>query len=340
MKESWDVRREMNSEVNQGLSSRRSAIARLMAMLVASGSGAAKLAAAAAPVTLVVPFSAGSAVDMVGRKLAQLMPDGQADAFHVQNVTGGGGVIAVNEVIKRQALGNTLLMATSGLICNTPHLVKAPTGFSTATDLVPICTLANVPMLLVAHKNSKANNLAQLQVLAQQSGQPLTYAAEDIGSANHIAGELLLKRLQVQATHVPYRSPQGVVDLAADRLSFGINSWKNLAPFLERGDLKVLSVLSNTRMKNLPNSPTVQEQGFGRFDHEGWIGLFVAKEAPFGFIRECEQKIESYLKDPDFKDIFVNVGLIPAYRNHEESKLFVASEIKKSKDVLHSIGMA
>jgi tripartite-type tricarboxylate transporter receptor subunit TctC len=102
----------------------------------------------------------------------------------------------------------------------------------------------------------------------------------------------------------------------------------------------VLSVLSNTRMKNLPNSPTVQEQGFGRFDHEGWIGLFVAKEAPLAFIRECEKKIESCLKDPNFKDIFVTVGLISAYRNHEESRQFVASEIKRSKDVLHSIGLA
>jgi len=330
----------VNRKMCHGFSTRRSAMGRLMAMVVAGGWASVNVANAATPVTLVVPFSAGSAVDVVSRKIAQLMPDAPGDAFHVQNVTGGGGVIAVNEVIKRQAMGNTLLMATSGLICNMPHLVKTPVGFSTATDLVPICTLANVPLLLVAPRNSKANNLTQLQALAQQSGQPLTYAATDIGSANHIAGELLLKRLQVQATHVPYRSPQGMVDLAADRLSFGISSWKSLAPFLERGDLKVLSVLSSTRMKNLPNSLTVQEQGFGRFDQEGWIGLFVAKEATLGFIRECEKKIESCLKDPDFKDIFVNVGLIPAYRNHEESKVFVVSDIKKSKDALQSIGLA
>jgi tripartite-type tricarboxylate transporter receptor subunit TctC len=322
-----------------GLSTRRGAMGRLMAMVMTGGWASANVAKAAASVTLVVPFSAGSAVDVVSRKIAQLLPDAPGDAFHVQNVTGGGGVIAVNEVIKRQGMGNTLLMATSGLICNMPHLVKTPIGFSTSTDLVPICTLANVPLLLVAPQNSKANNLVQLQALAQQSGQPLTYTATDIGSANHIAAELLLKRLQVQATHVPYRSPQGMVDLTAERLSFGINSWKSLAPFLKRGELKVLSVLSNTRMKNLPNSLTVQEQGFGHFDQEGWIGLFVAKEAPFGFIRECEQKLESCLKDPDFKDIFVNVGLIASYRNHEDSKVFVVSEIKKSKDVLQRIGL-
>lgn len=324
----------MRDESRQIFLTRRTALGGLFGMTAASLS-LGRTDSIGFPRTLIVPFAAGGTADSLGRKLAQLLSKTSNSSLTVENIPGASGAMAVSQILKQPRDGATLLLGNSGLICATPLLMKGQSEFDPQVDLVPVCTVADAPFLLFSGKDFPANNLKDLQRLYAGSSEHLAYSTNEIGSANHIGGEVILQRLGLQGTHVPYRvTSQAVIDVIEARVQIGVFSYQNIAPFLANGKAKVLCTLSNSRLEVLPQATTVMDQGFGKFDIQGWNALFIASGTPQSVVQGYEARIRSIFDHGDIQAFIKRMGNIPAFRDHERSEVFVNEEILRYRNLL------
>lgn len=324
----------MNDGAANQLICRRTALRGLLAMM-ASGIATQRAYSGSIPRAIVVPFSAGGPSDLLARKIAELLTISSGSSVIVENVVGAGGYVAMDEVLSRPRDGATLLLGNSGLLCSAPLLLKMPRGRDPQDTLVPICTTDSVPFLLFAGKDFSASNLTGLRQLFKESSNGLTFATNDIGSANHIAGETVLRRLGLKGIHVPYRNTnQGVIDVVKGRVQLGVFNWQNIHSFLEMDRAKVLAALSDTALELIPQARSVADQGFGKFDIQGWNALFVASGTPQPVVDEYGRKIQSIFVESDIQAFIRRMGNISSFRDQKNSIGFVNEEIQKYRNLL------
>lgn len=284
---------------------------------------------------IVVPSSAGGTSDVLGRRLAESLAKASDSSFIVENIAGASGTIAANMVLRQRRDGATLLLGNSGLICSTPLLMHGESVFDPQADFVPICTVADAPFLLFARGGFPANNLAELQGLYKGNKGKLTYASSEAGTGNHLAGEVILGRLGLQSTHVPYRGgSQAVIDIIEGRVEVGVFGYQNIASFLANGKVKVLCTLSDSPLEVLPQIRTVMDQGFGKFDIQGWNALFVASGTPEPIVQEYEGRVKSIFDQGDIQAYIKRMGNTPSFRDHKNSRVFVGEEIHRYRNLL------
>lgn len=319
------------------LLSRRRVLAGLAALTTVS-LAAQEAASPTGLKTLISPFTSGSSADLLARRIAAAAASRFRSVVAVENHPGGSGLLAVQQLIKSPHNGETLLLANSGLICNTPLLVKPSKGLNPQTDLVPVCIVASAPFFLFAGRQFPAGNLVELQSAFANVPEGLSFAANEPGSANHVAGEVLLRQLKLAALHVPYKnSMQAVIDVAEGRVQVGVFSWQNLAALRQSGALRLLAVLANDRLMVAPDVLSVREQGFGPFTVKGWHGLFAPRDVPADALREQEQKLLPLLRDRDVTMFIGDIGFAPDPRGQAASSAFVATEIQRYRALFETL---
>ncbi|MDP3619380.1 MAG: tripartite tricarboxylate transporter substrate binding protein [Ramlibacter sp.] len=288
--------------------------------------------------TLIVPFSAGSLADLLARRYATLLAEASGNTHLIDNLPGGAGVIASRALLRRPADGRTLLWANSGLICNTPLLAKPPLDFDPVTDFTPVCIFAASPFVLFAGRDFPASSLDELQRFARAQAEPVSYVGADVGSANHVAAEVLMQRLGARGMHVPYRNnQQAYLDVSEGRVQVGVFGWNNIAPLVKAGKAKILAVLADKPLLADPGIPTMASQGHGRFDIQGWFGLFALKGTPAVQIAEHEKQMQAMLRNKGFADFLVDAGQEPAFRGHAQAVPFVEAEVDRYRRVLQRL---
>lgn len=260
-------------------------------------------------VNVIVPLGPGTGGDVCARRFAQVAADQQTFACTVENLPGAGGVIAGREFVKRGPDSRTLLCSTSGMLINTPLMSATPVGFDPLADFVPLCTLSRAPFLLVAGRNFPADNLADLKRLARRQAEPVSCASVDIGSAAHLAPEVLFQRMEIASAHVPYRNiQQAIIDVAEGRVQLGCQPYGTVAALLRSERLKVLAVMADTPLQAAPQLPTVAQQGLGRSEIQGWHGLFVMKGTPAPLVAELERSALQAAQHPAYAALLVDSG--------------------------------
>lgn len=288
--------------------------------------------------TILLPTSAGSFLDAVGRRHATFLSEATRTQWLVENLPGASGVLAGRQLLARPADGRTLLWATSGLICNTPLLARPPLEFNPATDFVPVSIFLNTPFLLYTSANSPAGNLQELQKLGRSRAEPLTYMPIDLGSANHLAAETLFRRLGVRGTPVTYRNiAQAVLDIAEGRVDLGVTALNSAMPGVRAGRLKAIAILADKPSPAAPGVPTVEAQGFGSFDLKGWSGLFAAKGTPHAAVLEHERLVRTALAAPGQAEFLAELGQEIQVRDHAQSRVFIESELLRNRTLLQDL---
>ena len=331
----------MEHKSQQADITRRTVLGGLVGM-TATGLSMGKTDPSGIPNAIIVPGSPGGNLDSLGRKLAELLGKTSNSPLIVENISGASGTIAVDQLLKRPRDGATLLLGNSGLICSAPLLLKTQQRFDPQIDLAAICTVAKWPFLLFTRKDHPANNLKELQQLYQGNSDNLgiTYAANEVGSANHIAGSVIIQRLGLRGVHIPYRNiGQGVIDVIEGRVTLGIFGFQNISAFLEYDKAKVICALSDTPLNLAPQAKTVKDQGFGNFDILGWVALFVAGGTPQSIIQEQGRMMDSIFNQGDIYAFFNKMGYTSAFRNHENSNTFVNGEIDRYRGLLQQYGI-
>lgn len=316
------------------------------ALFFAAASSAVHAATAAPfptkPITIVVPYPAGGAADILARLVGEKLAQKWGVAVVVDNKPGASGQIGTEYVGKAQGDPYKLVLATQAAFAVLPTLNNRP-DFNVNDGFTPVAQLTIMPSVILAPASLGISSLEDLVALLR-AGKPGQYnfSSNGEGTAQHLIPVELLEAIGVTATHVPYKgSPQALSALAAgDQVTFGVDNIPSAIPYIQSGRVKVLAVTTSSRSAELPNVPTVEESGIKNFNKSTWLGLM----APPGIARDVQQKISQdvreVLADPALIRQIEKTGFIPQWKGAEDFRKHVNAEQAHYKELLTRLGLA
>ena len=315
---------------------RRAALTRLAAAALAASWGLRLRAAEAwpvRPIRFVVPFAPGGSSEIVARATATELSRLLGQSVYVDNKPGGAGNVAMAEVARSDDQ-HTLVLGHIGTLAVNPFIFdKLP--YDPIRDFKPISLLAKVPSLYVVHPDVAAKNLKEFVALAKSKPGALNYGSAGNGSAGHLAFEYLKAASGTFVLHVPYRGtgPQ-LTDLMGGRLDAAAVGAPAVMQFIKAGKLRCIATGTAQRLPQLPDVPTVAEQGFPGFEMTQWYGLLapsnLAKPAVDKLAAACAKAMhEKEALDRLANDAAIAVGSTPA-----EFAKFIEAERQRWKPVI------
>lgn len=250
---------------------------------------------------IVVPFTAGGAVDQIARIIAGQVPDSIVD-----NRGGAGGDIGVAAVTKAPPDGRTVLLHTSSHVIN-PTFRGNPGEVAQAFE--PIARIGAVKFVLVVRRELPARSLAELVDLGRAGGK-LSYGSTGPGTTLHIAGEMLNLATGIAAVHVPYRGLNPALsDLVAGNIDLMVTSVAGVLPHVQKGTIRALATFDAERAEQLRDVPTMPELGFEDLTISNWYGLLVAAAVPAAKRRQLEEMFLKVLRAPSVQEHLAGSGV-------------------------------
>lgn len=290
-------------------------------------------------ITLVVPFAAGGATDILGRLLGQGLSTRLGQPVIVENRPGAGGGVGATAVAKASPDGYTLLLGAVSTHAINPSLYKS-LGYDAAKDFAPIAYVAGVPnLLVVSPKRVAANSVAELlsEIAARPAG--FDFASAGNGTSIHLSGEMFKVASGLKLTHVPYRgSAPAVGDLMSGNVDLMFDNLPSALQLARNGDLRALAVTSARRSPTLPEIPTMAESGFPNFVAESWFVLFAPAGTPAAVTERLTREATGVLEGPDFKDRLATLGASPRALTGAALSAFIAEETAKWGEVVRKSG--
>lgn len=251
------------------------------------------------PVTMVIGFPPGGALDMQARDLARPLSAQLRQPVIVDNKPGAGQAIGAEAVARASKEGYIIGLIDSGPLTIGPHL--RPLSYDPRKSFTPLGGVNKMPLVILSSIGSGITSLAGLRKFAATSERGVSYGSSGLGSIHHLVGELLRSRLEVDLTHVPYRgSSQALTDLVAGRISIMIAALSSGLPMVRAGQAQAIGVTSPKRSEAAPTIPTLAEQGLDDFDAQGWTGLFAPKDIAPSKAAALSAALQRSLADPDF----------------------------------------
>ena len=258
-------------------------------------------------VRVIVPFSPGSAVDLVGRSVFEQVSKQVGQNIIIENRGGGGGAPAIISVKSADPDGHTILVHSNSLI--TTPAIQAMT-WDPPKDFAGVAPLGIVPLVLVVAPEKKIKALKQLVDLAKSKPGTLNYAAAGIGSPPHLTMERFRIAAGFTGQLVPFKgAPEALTEIMAGRVDTYFSPLTPALPLIQAGKLIPLAVSSVKRASALPDVPTTLEAGFPNSDFEFWIGSMVAKQTPRPIVAKMHSEIAKALEEPITKDRFAKMGV-------------------------------
>jgi tripartite-type tricarboxylate transporter receptor subunit TctC len=249
--------------------------------------GAAFAAAAqdnypAKPVRMLVPYAPGGATDIIARIVAQRLTESLKESFIVENRPGANGNIALEATAKAPADGYTLLVGNVSTNAINENIYADQLTIRPTRDLVGITKLVEIPHIVVANANFPANIIAELVALAKKAPGKINFASVGMGSYPHLDMERLMRAARIELTHVPYKggAGQAIPAMIAGEVQVAFFNMASLLPHIKSGRLKALAAVPPQRLPELPNVPTLAEQGYPGIGTNAWQGLFAPAATP------------------------------------------------------------
>ncbi len=312
--------------------------AALTLSLLAVASAWAQSDADSNPVKLVVPFDPGGGVDITARAIAQALTGEMKKQVVVLNRAGAGTVIGTQAVASSAPDGQNLLYAGIGLAFQPGIFKKLP--YDPKRDLVQVATTGRQPYILAVGPSVPAKNLAELVALARQKPGGLTFGTPGVGSAPHIAAEVLWSALGVKVTHVPYKGgAPAVVDLIGGRIDMVVGTVTLLTPRIKAGEVRGIGVTSVARTTQLPALPTIAEQGHPDFQFYTWSGLFARAGTPEPVQARINEALARALAQPAVKETLERDGFQPLIMSPRDAQRFYLSELERWPAVMRQVGI-
>lgn len=271
------------------------------------------------PITLVVPYPAGAAVDRVGRALGLELQKHLGQPVVVENLGGASGTIGAKKVQRAPADGYTLLMGTVNDMLVAPVVLKA--GY-TARDFTPITRLSFNTTVLVAHPDFAANNADELVAMAQRDKAPLLAGASGTAMMQTIGGTMLAEAGDFKIEHVAYKGGAPLInDLLSGQVKIGTIALTSVLPLVREGRLKAIGIISQHRDPTAPNIPTVNEgHRIKGVEADLWTGLLGPANLPAPVVARLNAVLRDIMADAAYRDAEFKAGSVVEKFN--DSKAF------------------
>jgi tripartite-type tricarboxylate transporter receptor subunit TctC len=288
-------------------------------------------------VRIIVPVAAGGGVDVMARMLAQKLAERWGQQFVVENRAGAAGIIGTKAVIGSPPDGYTLLYTPSSLSL-TVAVNKTP-PYDVAKDLTPIVNVAVSPYALVVHPSVPANNLEEFIAYAKANPDKVNYSSAGVGSASHLAGELLKTMAGIQMTHVPNKGMNpALIDLLGGQVQALFASVP--AMLTEKGGrIRPIAMAEKKRSPLLPDLPTMDESGLKGFEVGNWVGFLGPAGLDPAIVRKLHNEIISIMDSPEMKEKFNTLGFDRIGSTPQEFGATVRTDVDKWSDVVKRAGI-
>ena len=256
------------------------------------------------PVRILVPYGPGGATDIIARIVAQHLTEHTKQSFIVENRPGANGNLALEAAAKASPDGYTLLVGNVSTNAINENIYASTLSIKPSRDLVGVAKLVEVPHIVVAPASLPANNIAELIQLAKKEPGKLNYASVGIGSYPHLDMERFMRAAGVEFTHVLYKggAGQAIPAMIAGEVQVAFFNMASLLPHIRSGRLKALAAVPTQRLAELPNVPTLTEQGYPGIGTNAWQGMFAPAATPKPVIEALHRAVFAVLSRPETKD--------------------------------------
>jgi tripartite-type tricarboxylate transporter receptor subunit TctC len=260
------------------------------------------------PVHLIVPFSAGSAVDTLARIPGQKLAELWGQPLVVDNRTGANTIIGTEAAAKAAPDGYTLLLTNDAALATNPALYpKLP--YAPLRDFAPITLGASIPVVLVAHATEPYASVMELIAYAKANPGKLHYASGGNGSAQHVPMEMFKQIAGIALVHVPYKGlGPAFNDVVSGQVPVMFAGLSNTPPHIKAGRIRALAIGSAKRSAAMPDVPTMQEAGVPGFDYSAWAGILAPAGTPAAVVQKVNADWARVIAMPEVRDKLVALG--------------------------------
>jgi len=290
------------------------------------------------PITLVVPFSAGGATDVVSRLVAQKLSERVSRTIVVDNVAGGGGAIGAAKVAKATNDGSVLLMGTIATHAINP-LSTSPSPYDPQRDFSPVSLIAKVPNVLLVNSSVKAQNVRELIALLKSQPGKMNYGSSGLGTPPHLSGELFKSMAGVDINHVPYKGGgPAMSDLVGGHIPILFDVLTGAASHIRAGSVRALAITTDKRSPSFPELPTMAEAGLPGYETYTWNGIFGPAGMPRPVVDLLSRELQAVVAEPDVQAKLKELSATPVGSTPEVLAALVKSDLDKLGALIKSIG--
>jgi tripartite-type tricarboxylate transporter receptor subunit TctC len=291
----------------------------------------------AKPITVIVPFTPGSATDVAARLVGERLNAAWGQPVIVDNRPGAGGTIGIAQTARAEPDGYTLAVVSTGHVVN-PVLYK-DLPYDTLKDLAGVAPIASLPSVLVVAPGLGVKNVKELVTLAKAKPGALNYGTAGVGSAAHINSEKFNHAAGIKALHIPLKgTPPILAETMAGRVHFAWVPSLGSMGLLKDGKLVALAVSTPRRIAALPEVPTIAEAGYPGGEFNFWVGMLAPAKTPRDVLAKVNAEVNRALKLPEVVDRLAKLGAEPMSMTPAEFDAFIRHEHDELGKIMRDAG--
>ena len=275
---------------------------------------------------LIVAYPAGGPTDVIARLVALDLSEVLGQPVVVENISGASGALGTRQVARAEPDGLTITFGNNQTHGNNMFMLREP-GYDALKDFAPLAGVGAFEHVFVVRKDLPVQSMQDLVALAKS--QPLKYGSTGIGSGSHLSMELLMARTGIKMTHVPYRgAPPLVQDLIGGHIDLANSTLPSVIAQIKDGQLRALALGSANRNPQLPDLPTLEEQGIKGANASSWTGFFAPAATPPAAITRLSGEIMNALRKPEILAPLEKLGFTVEPRLPDQFRPYQKQEIE------------
>ncbi|HEX3097395.1 MAG TPA: tripartite tricarboxylate transporter substrate binding protein [Usitatibacter sp.] len=285
------------------------------------------------PIHVIVPFTAGSATDIIARTVGEPLSKALGQPVIIENRGGAGGTLGAAQVAKSAPDGYTFLVHSAGHVANPSIYSHLP--YDTLRDFAGVTPLASLPNVLIAAPSKGFKDVDDLVRRARAQPGALNYGSAGTGSATHMNAEIFRLTAGFDAVHVPFRgTPEALTETATGRLDFFFAPLASALPFIQDGRVKALAVGTPKRSPLLPDVPTTAEAGYKGSEYTFWVAMLAPSGTPRPIVDRLNAELVKILATPDMHRKLAALGAEPMPMAPAAFDAFLREETARMQDVV------
>ena len=289
------------------------------------------------PVTIVVPYGAGGAADIMARVIAENLTQKWGQPVVVENKPGGTGVVGITYLVRAPKDGYTLGAIPVADLAVNQHIYKNR-PFNVEHDLSPVVAVGAVPNILVTSDTKDINELLRK---LKSSAAPTSYSSPGVGSQAQLAAVFFNKSFQTDASHIPYNGlPAALAAIAGGHVDFMFAQWPSVQKIAEADKVKIIAIAASKRTPLVPNVPTLKEvSGKDLGDFFSWSAIMAPAETPVKIREKIAHDVTQILQDPKIVERFSKLGAQPIGGTPASLQELINKDSKNYKAIIESSGI-
>jgi len=291
------------------------------------------------PVRVVVPATAGGALDVVARQLMQKLGESLNAQFIVDNRGGAAGAIGAENVARAAADGYTLMFASSSVLAINPTL-GAKTTYDILRNFAPIILVGYAPNVLAVHPSLPARTVKELIAIAKAKPGTLAFASNGAGTLSHLTAALFMQQARIEMLHVPYKSAApAVIAAAAGEVPVIFSAYPSVSTQMQAGKLRGLAVTSAKRIAAAPALPTIAEAALPGFESTQWWGFYAPAGTPADIVSRLNREMNLILATADTRKRLAAEGAEPAGGSPADLGAYHRADYERWEKVIRAAGI-